>query len=144
MKSMKPLQSFMPETRAPYSIIQWQLALLLVVGAGLLLVQPCAGTQITFELTGSLATPRGGHTDTLLADGKVLVAGGTSRGGNSLASAELYDPTSRNWTPTASLATKRSGHTATLLPSGKVLVAGGFRVNALASAELYDPATGTW
>ncbi len=73
--------------------------------------------------TGSLATARADHTATLLPNGKVLVAGGSSC---VLASAELYDPASGTWTATGSLATARDLHTATLLPNGKVLVAGGF------------------
>ena len=92
--------------------------------------------------TGSLNTPRSGHTATLLTNGKVLVVGGYN--GNS---AELYDPTPETWTITGSLNTSRYVlHTATLLPNGKVLVAGGYAAdfNILASAELYDPATGTW
>jgi WD40 repeat protein len=81
----------------------------------------------------------------LLPSGKVLVAGGVNVSGT-LASAELYDPTSRTWTATGSLATARSNHTATLLPNGHVLVASGVdnMLNVLASAELYDPASGTW
>ncbi len=49
----------------------------------------------TFGPTGSLATGRGYHTATLLANGKVLVAGGVN-GGSYLASAELYDPATGN------------------------------------------------
>ncbi|HEV8422328.1 MAG TPA: kelch repeat-containing protein [Chthoniobacterales bacterium] len=96
--------------------------------------------------TGSLATARGGHTATLLPNGKVLVVGGSNLDGL-VASAELYDPQTEMWTATGSLQTARAGHTATLLGStnGKVLVAGGSSHNGYeASAELYDPATGTW
>jgi Galactose oxidase, central domain len=115
---------------------------LLFLGAGLMLVQPCAGQ--TWTATGSLATGRADHTATLLPNGKVLVAGGYN--GSALASAELYDPASGTWTATGSLATGRAHHTATLLPNGKVLVAGGedSSSNPFASAELYDPASGTW
>jgi WD40 repeat protein len=95
--------------------------------------------------TGSMITPRSGHTATLLPSGKVLVAGGES-GNVAMASAELFDPGTGTWTATGSMVTPRLGHTATLLPNGKVLVAGGATpgLGALASAELYDPSSGTW
>ncbi len=57
--------------------------------------------------TGSLHTARIGNTATLLASGKVLVAGG-SDGNNSLSSAELYDPASGTWSDTGSMGTGRS------------------------------------
>jgi hypothetical protein len=99
----------------------------------------------TFENTGSLHTARESHTATLLANGKVLVAGGEG-GSGSLTSTELYDPASGSWPdPTPNpLTIGRAFHTATLLPNGKVLVAGGFNSGHLSSAELYDPASGTW
>jgi N-acetylneuraminic acid mutarotase len=85
-------------------------------------------------------------TATLLADGRVLVAGGTS--GSPLAAAELYDAATGRWTPTGSMLAARLTHTAVLLPDGKVLVAGGNGGAAgggsLATAERYDPATGVW
>jgi len=54
------------------------------------LYDPAAGT---FTTTGSLATARGRHTETLLPNGKVLIVGGAGTSGTSyfyLASAELY------------------------------------------------------
>ena len=97
--------------------------------------------------TGSMTTPRDGHTATLLLSGKVLVVGGVDATGNATKTAELYDPAGGTWSATGSMVgTGRLWHTATLLPSGKVLVAGGrldFDVT-LAGAELYDPAAGTW
>lgn len=96
----------------------------------------------TWTLTGSMATPRFQHSMTVLPSGKVLVAGGYNGNGVSqtLASSELYDPSTGTWAPTGSMARPRSGHIASLLASGKVLVAGGAGV----TAELYDPTTGTW
>ena len=118
---------------------------LVLLGAGLALIQPCAGQSGTWEETGSLATGRSDHTATLLPDGQVLVAGGVDSDLLTLASAELYDPATGTWTATGSLANARFFPTATLLPNGKVLVAGGIGDSGrLASAELYDPATGTW
>src|SRR5439155_26760647 len=98
-----------------------------------------------FGNTGSLNTARESHTATLLANGKVLVAGGED-GGVSLTSAELYDPASGSWSATGSLNTARHVHTATLLPNGKVLVAGRLVTSntPLTNAELYDPASGSW
>jgi galactose oxidase-like protein len=98
---------------------------LLVVGAALVLVQPCAGQSgiTTWTETGDLITARWDHTATLLPDGMVLIAGG--KNGVPLASAELYDPASGTWTATGSLvANARQTHTATLLLDGGVLVAG--------------------
>jgi N-acetylneuraminic acid mutarotase len=98
----------------------------------------------------SMSIVRSGHTATVLASGKVLVAGGYADDDTGYtASAELYDPVSDTWSPAASMHEARGYHTATLLRSGKVLVAGGhinehFSEPLTASAELYDPVTDSW
>ena len=87
---------------------------------------------------------RATHTATLLPDGRVLVAGGFAGDGNSLASAEMFDPATEMFAPAGDTNVPRAGHTATLLSNGKVLLAGGYNGNYLASAELYDPAARTF
>lgn len=113
-------------------------------------LQPSAdgGTRV-FAATGSMTTPREGHTATLLPGGKVLITGGV--GASPLASAELYDPNVGRFAATGSLTVPRTGHTATLLQNGEVLIVGGYSSNpgwgepvAIASVELYDPETGTF
>jgi len=101
--------------------------------------------------TGSMTTARDHHTATLLADGRVLVAGGYGSHDAPLASAELYDSKTGSFSPTGSLAGARGFHTATRLSDGRVLIAGGGEWGAyfltgsfLASAELYDPKTGSF
>jgi hypothetical protein len=87
---------------------------------------------------------RTGHCDSLLRDGKALIAGGGDANGNLLKTAEVFDPLTQTFSTTGDLNQARTGATATLLPSGKVLIAGGQDSGGtrLSSAELYDPATG--
>ncbi len=119
---------------------------LVILGAiTCLALEAAMAAPFTFTATGSMATPRYDHTVTLLPNAKVLVTGGTTSSGATLASSELYDPATGSWSATGGMATGRSEHTATLLPNGKVLVTGGYDGTAsLATAELYDPATGSW
>jgi Galactose oxidase, central domain len=100
-----------------------------------------------FAPAGSMGTDRAGHTAMLLADGKVLIAGGLTDNTNltvGVLTAEIYDPVPGSFTPTGNMGTARVGHTAALLPSGKVLVAGGQFSNPLSTTELYDPGTGSF
>jgi hypothetical protein len=101
----------------------------------------------SFSMTGNMSIPRGGHTATMLTDGKVLIAGGGNQGvgGTGSATAELYDPNTGAFTQTGSMSVARFRHTATLLNDGKVLIVGGVPLDSsipTSTAEIYDPATG--
>ena len=104
----------------------------------------------TFTATGSMTDKRGNHTATRLADGRVLITGGTATGGTSLASAEIFDPKTGTFTATGSMTAARTFQEATLLMDGRVLVSGGdpagwsYDGPFLASAEIYDPLTATF
>ncbi|MEI7893768.1 MAG: hypothetical protein WCI05_11785, partial [Myxococcales bacterium] len=77
-----------------------------------------AWQNAVFSAAGTLLQVREYHTATLLADGRVLVIGGSSR------SAEVWQGGS--FQPAGDLLTVRYGHTSTRLPDGSVLVAGGY------------------
>ncbi len=104
---------------------------------------------------GGLRFGKDFHTATLLPDGRVLSAGG--RGDNAadktdtihdhaVDTADVYDPSTDEWSPTGSMNSTRSTHTAVLLADGTVLAVGGGndKQSTLASAEIYDPAIGAW
>jgi hypothetical protein len=111
------------------------------------LYDPASGT---WSATRNMNVARGNSsqafTATLLADGRVLVAGGAAASdGHMLASAELYDPNSGTWSLAGSMKDGRQDQTATLLRDGRVLVTGGLGGpdgSPTASAELYDPNSG--
>jgi DNA-binding winged helix-turn-helix (wHTH) protein len=116
----------------------------------------------------SMAFFRAFPTATRLKDGRILVAGGygclvppmgqtsspcrPTDSWQPLASAEVYDPTTGNWTPltggrdNSGMLSGHADHTATLLPDGTVLIVGGYHSRARTAAgdwgtdvELFDP-----
>ena len=99
-----------------------------------------------------MAEARGGHTATLLTNGKVLIAGGNMGGGgppfffvDGSVTAEVYDPATGLFTSTGNMVTPRVGQTATLLVNGDVLIAGGWSASqnaSIATAELYHAGDG--
>jgi hypothetical protein len=107
----------------------------------------------------TMRTPRAFQTATLLADGRVLVAGGIESSaavpGIVLASAELYDPATNTWTEAAPMQSARASQSATLLADHRVLLIGGMDrffnypsgsapATGLATTELFDPANDSW
>jgi hypothetical protein len=96
--------------------------------------------------------PRALHTATLLPNGTVLVAGGTTPF-VPLSTAEVFDPATGVWSRVGSMNTQHAGHTATLLildsspPVFAVLVAGGvaaFNDDITSAAELYESKDLSW
>ena len=127
----------------------------LYVGDGLSSAELYDSVSQGWTHTYPMSTNRVFHTATLLADGRVLIAGGLAYlndfGNHTIySSAEIYNPATEIWTPTSPMNVARFGHAATLLPNGKVLVTGGEAYDgtnqhyAIFSAELYDSATGIW
>jgi hypothetical protein len=85
----------------------------------------------------------------VLADGRVIVTGGSGTG-DSEATSEIYDPINDVWMPAPSMGARRVHHSATVLPDGRVLVAGGsphFSIgpgSGQASTEIFDPSRDQW
>jgi hypothetical protein len=93
-------------------------------------------------LADTLASPRRQINATLLADGKVLVTGGSSLPGfnepaGAVHAAEVWDPATEQFTTLASCTRYRGYHsTAVLLPDARVLCAGG---DNEPNAEIFSP-----
>ena len=101
-----------------------------------------------FTSTGNMTAARSGPIAVVLANGKVLVAGGNS-GGSYLQSSDLYDPIAGTFASTGLMNVPRASATATLLRDGNVLVAGGQNYGGgsyprLSSGSIYNTASGSW
>src|SRR5689334_22885603 len=96
---------------------------------------PGAFTAVTSAM---LSSPRQEHAAAVLADGRVLIAGG-SDGSTSLNSTDIFDPATGSIAAGPAMAGARAGLSATALLNGNVLLAGGNSGSAdLNTAEIYD------
>ena len=92
------------------------------------------------------------HSAVKLMDNRILVTGGMASVtmGDTLSSAEIYDPLQNLWFTVVELNRPRFAHRSTLLPDGRVLVTGGTTVvegellGPETTAEIYDPILNEW
>jgi hypothetical protein len=118
-------------------------------------VNSCSGQHQVFISTGVMVGSRADHTATLLADGRVLLAGGFLSSyfveHAVLDTSEVYDPSARTFQETGKMTSARSEAAATRLADGRVLITGGFdqgrdRLGLVprvptSKAEIFDPKT---
>jgi len=140
----------------------------LALGLVALLLASCgssaggSGAPGAWTTVARLRTPREGGgsglgtSSVLLADGKVLVAGGyhslsgrfERKASFYLASAEIYDPATGKWEETGSMNQPRFGAAVVTLPkTGQVLAAGGSAGDEAVispSAEVFDQRSAKW
>ncbi|HUP70852.1 MAG TPA: kelch repeat-containing protein [Acidimicrobiales bacterium] len=82
------------------------------------------------------------HTAAVLADGRVLIVGGTPTGG---APTQTYDPDNASWLQSSTPKTPPLWGTLTPLGNGKVLLAGGLGADRKPTEpEVFDPDRGAW
>lgn len=148
---------------APLSQARWAAASVLLRDGRVMVVGGTTGTSSSNAVTTAtvfnpatgfwssvtgMLQPRAYAMAVVLADGSVLVAGG-SRNGQPLDTAERYLPATDTWVAAGRLNLPRTQGTLTLLRDGRILAAGGGVEggpdwNSTASAELFDPKRGVW
>ena len=99
----------------------------------------------------AMTAPRVDAAMALLSDGKVLVTGGYSVAdpGNSLLTAEIFDPLTNQFTKTADMTWARQEHEIVALPKSRAVIFGGLRKadggrHPISDAELFDETSGTF
>lgn len=102
----------------------------------------------TFTSVAPMSKARNYHGAALLADGRVLVVGGSQNIGPIYYNdAEIYDPSANAWTSAGSLTAGGNGVSLTRLSDGHVLAVGGvlfYSGAATNAADLFDPVTSTF
>jgi hypothetical protein len=107
----------------------------------------------TWTMVGSMAQPRVGHVATRLADGRVLVAGSDdyvwdgTPSKTTGASAEIFDPVTRQWSPLAHSPYGGVPQAGVALADGRIWFIGrwfdGFD-SPVSSSIVFDPARNAW
>ena len=139
------------------SAVMYDAGKILVVGGGgptetAEVVDLNAGAGATWRNVAPMAVARRHLNATLMADGTVLVTGGSNTPGFNVAptdsrvlTAERWDPITEQWTSLASMSHHRVYHsTALLLPDGRILSAGSGQPKAAGltddfTAEIFTP-----
>ena len=101
---------------------------------------PAATLQNTLHMAHPRAMPR----SEIMADGRILVLGGSDSAGP-VNSVEIYDPEKKVWIEGVPMGEPRHLFTLTRLRNGTYLVTGGFNGSrASASVEAFDPSIPKW
>jgi hypothetical protein len=100
----------------------------------------------SFSRAGDMANGRTRHTASLLLDGRALIVGGstTADGSSPIDTAELYDPSTRTFSPAGIMPKASASHTASMLLDGSILIAGGWGWDCpgtQAAMAIFDPAS---
>jgi hypothetical protein len=139
------------------SAVMYDIGKVMIVGGGTPtataeVIDLNAGPGAAWRSIAPISVARRHGNATVLADGKVLVTGGTNTGGfngtpssDAVLAADLWDPATEQWKTVARMTHYRLYHsTALLLPDGRVLSAGSGQPAATGlsddrTAEIYSP-----
>jgi hypothetical protein len=78
------------------------------------------------------------HSQSTLADGRVLVCGGKTADLSNISSTEIFDPDTNTWTTAAPIPQAHSSLSQSTLADGRVFMCGGD------TADIYDPVANAW
>ena len=129
----------------PVARLRWSTpAIACALSAALILGPAASGAwagSLFSRLPHELTEPRDGAFAADLPDGRVLIAGGSGNSGI-LQSAEVFDPTTEEFTALAhSMVNARADGAMATLPSGNVLLVGGYSGGYSNSAEVFNVKT---
>ncbi|MCA8977693.1 MAG: hypothetical protein KDC98_23415 [Planctomycetes bacterium] len=115
----------------------------------------------TFTAVANMRTIRAGHAAATMANGRVLVVGGTNNftdlltaAASTLNTAEIYDPNTNTWTAAPNIGGRRLVPALSTLSNGKTMISGGIEVtvffgipiavSSTTAVQLFDPTTNSW